>query len=166
MQFNYSTLWAAKLLFLAGVATVSLTTNSSAQSCCNGGSMGMQWGEPAMLAEGVDPAAELIESFDPSKVINLTVVVPEKALVKVNGEPTFTKGTVRQYVVRGVEPGKKYKFVIEAEYVNEFQAVYKATKTLTLDAGGSDRVALPLRRVKRPDPPKDDAPKAAPALAT
>ena len=154
--------WAGKLFLLAGVATLGLASTGRAQ-CCNNGSMGIEYGAPMMIGGMVDPGDELLEPDDPSKMINLTIVVPEKALVKVNGEPTFTKGVVRQYVVRGLKPGKKYKFVITAEYVNEHQAVYKAEKPVTLDSGSSERVVLPLHRVARPKPPEPAAPAAAPA---
>ncbi len=144
--------WAGKLLLLAGVATLGLANVGRAQ-CCNNGSMGIEYGAPMMIGE-IDPAAELIEPDDPAKTINLTVVVAEKALVKVNGEPTFTKGVVRQYVVRGLEPGKKYKFTVEAEYVNEHQAVYKAKKDVTLTAGSSERVPCPCIEPNAPSHPR------------
>lgn len=164
MTTHSNILWAGKLLLLAGVAALGLANVGRAQ-CCNNGSMGIEYGAPMIIGEMVDPAAELIEPDDPAKTINLTIVVPEKALVKVNNEPTFTKGVVRQYVIRGLKPGKKYKFVVQAEYVNEHQAVYKAEKTLTLDSGSSERVALPLHRVERPKPPAPGAPPALPAAA-
>ncbi len=161
MIMHSTTLWAGKLLLLAGIATLSLSSTSRAQ-CCNNGSMGIEYGAPMIVGE-LDPEAELIEPDDPTKMINLTVVAPEKAKVIVNGEETFTKGVVRNYVVRGLKPGKSYKFEIVGEYTNEFKAVYRAKEVVNIPAGSSGRTVLHLHRVKRPEEPKP--PVAAAAVA-
>ena len=118
-----------------------------------------------MMGNGmaISPDALLDESDDPGKTINLTVVVHDKAIVTINGEPTFTMGTSRPYIVRGLVNGKKYKFVVEGLFKNETGAEYFATETVTIDAGGSQQVVLQLRRRNRPKPPVAPPAPAAPA---
>jgi uncharacterized protein (TIGR03000 family) len=114
-----------------------------------------------------DAASNLLaETDDPSKIAHLNVVVHEKAIVTINGEPTFTKGLSRPYIVRGLQPGKNYKFVIQGLYKNEHGAEYFKEETITLEAGGSKQVVLQLRRRTRkpPEPQQPGAP-AAPAAA-
>ncbi len=101
----------------------------------------------------ISPDALLDEADDPGKTINLTVVVHDKAIVTINGEPTFTMGTYRPYIVRNLVNGKKYKFVVEGVFVNETGAVYAATETVVIEAGGSQQAVLHLRRRNRPKPP-------------
>ena len=51
-----------------------------------------------------------------SDAVYLTVHVPEGASVSVNGKPTTTTGTQRTYISRGVTPGMRYKYHIEAKF--------------------------------------------------
>ncbi len=153
---HFSTLQASgKLLMLAGIATLAMCNLGRAQ-CCTSSSIGGEVMGGAIV-EAFDPEAELEEPIDPARTINLTIVVPEKTIVKVNGEPTFTKGIVRNYIVRDLKPGKKYKFLIEGQYVNQAEAVYYDKEEVTIEAGSQQRVVLHLRRVARP-------PKPAPAV--
>lgn len=146
MQTNSSTTTAyGRMLVVTGLFVVMLTSNGWAQSCCNSGAMG----QPMIIGEA---APELSDYVDPMRVINLTIVVDPKAKVVVNGEPTYTEGTVRQYIVRDVEPGRKYQFVVIGTYVNEFEAVYQGKAVVNVSAGSSERVVINLRRVKRPPP--------------
>lgn len=96
----------------------------------------------------------LLDNVDnPAEMINFTVVVPEKAIVSFNGEPTFTKGSVRNYVVRGLKAGKTYKFDVTGLLVNEFGAEYAAKEEVKVAAGETKQVVLQLRRQKRTPPP-------------
>lgn len=113
----------------------------------------------------VSPDALLDETDDPGRTINLSVVVHDKAIVIINGEPTFTKGNYRPYIVRGLVAGKKYKFDVEGIFVNETGAVYAAKETVTIDAGGSQQLVLHLRRRNRPPPPPPGVLVLPPALA-
>jgi len=113
----------------------------------------------------LSPDALLDETDYLGKSINLSVVVHDKAIVTINGEPTFTMGTYRPYIVRGLVNGKKYKFVVEGVFVNETGAVYAATETVTIEAGGSQQVVLHLRRRNRPKPPVPPAPLVLPPVA-
>lgn len=90
---------------------------------------------------------------DPAKIINLTVIVQEKATVIVNGEPTETLGLVRPYIVRNLRVGKQYKFEIEGLFVTEGGAEYYDKETVILIAGEQRQVVLQLHRRKRELPP-------------
>jgi uncharacterized protein (TIGR03000 family) len=95
-------------------------------------------------------ADSLLQEIDnPAEMINLTVIVAEKAIVSINGEPTVTMGTSRPYIVRGLKEGKNYKFVVDGLVKNESGAEYAATETVTLKAGESKQVVLHLRRRNR-----------------
>ena len=94
----------------------------------------------------------LKEIDDPTKIINLTVVVVDKAIVTINGEPTYTKGTIRPYIVRRLVVGKEYDFVVEGLLKNEAGAQFTAKETVKIKAGDSRQVVLKLARTKRPDP--------------
>jgi uncharacterized protein (TIGR03000 family) len=91
--------------------------------------------------------------------------VQEKAIVKINGEETYTKGTVRPYIVRGLKPGKEYNFVVVDLLEMENGAEYKAEESVKVKAGSQAQVVLKLRRkVREPVSPLDQA-KAAAAAA-
>ncbi|MCY2977154.1 MAG: TIGR03000 domain-containing protein [Planctomycetota bacterium] len=124
--------------------------NAHAQSCgCMGASQGMVY-ESGMPTE-VNAEALLQTTVDPSKEINLTVVVQDKAIVTINGEETYTKGTVRPYIVRGLQQGKEYNFVIEALLKNEAGAHFTAKQSVKIKAGGPEQVVvLKLSRTNRP----------------
>lgn len=119
--------------------------------------------EPGTLG----PEALLIEGpEDPATLINLTVVVHDQAIVTVNGEETVTKGSVRPYIVRGLQPDKSYKFEIVGVVRQPKGDVYAAKETVTLKAGDSRQVVLKVRRANRADfPPPEPKPAIAPPAA-
>ncbi len=69
----------------------------------------------------------------------LTVWVPYDAKVTVNGLPTKSQGSRRQFVSHGLKPGFSYKYVVRAEVVRNGRVIADA-KTVVLTAG--DRTAL------------------------
>lgn len=73
----------------------------------------------------------------------LTVFVPDDARVTVNGLPTRSKGTRRQYVSYGLQPGFSYKYEIRAEVLRDGR-VLSATRTVVLTAGDRREVAMSL----------------------
>ena len=109
--------------------------------------------ESAPMVDVLGPEDLLEEVDDPTKLINLTVIVNEKAIVTINGEPTITMGTVRPYIVRGLKPGKKYKFEIEALVKKQKGDEYGAKETVEISAGESKQVVLKVHRQKRTPPP-------------
>jgi uncharacterized protein (TIGR03000 family) len=118
---------------------------------------------PHLGAQELSDEAKLQEVDDPSKTINLRVIVHEKAVVTINGEPTTTKGTSRPYIVRNLAPNKQYRFKIEALVKQEDGAEYYSEKTETITAGNTKEVVLHVRRRKRQEPPKAVAPAIAEA---
>ena len=135
----------------AGLIGVS-TANAQAQGCgCVNANQGLVY-ESGMPAE-VSPESLLQVTDDQSKVINLTVVIQDKAIVFINDEETYTKGTVRPYIVRGLTPGKEYNFVIEGVFKNEQGAFFTAKESRKIKAGSQDTVVLKLSRVNRPKQP-------------
>ncbi len=141
-------------LITACVFGGATTSVANAQNCgCGGSSQGSQdiVYESPMSAESIAESL-LQETDDPSKVINLTVVIQDKAIVIINGEETYTKGTVRPYIVRGLTPGKEYNFVIEGLFKNEAGAHFTAQQNVKIRAGSQQLVVLKLHRTNRPAP--------------
>ena len=154
---------------LAWNSTASLTLGQDGCACHRSG-----MGDGVVYESSLPPLSEadalLTEVDNPAQVINLNVIVHEKAIVSINGEPTFTMGTSRPYIVRGLQVGKSYKFEIEGVLKNESGAEYAAKETVTLKAGDpTKQVVLHLRRRIRTKPPVPPVlppvvdPKAAPA---
>ena len=69
----------------------------------------------------------------------MTVWVPYDAKVTVNGLPTRSQGSRRQFVSYGLNPGFSYKYVVRAEIVRNGRVI-RDNKTVVLTAG--DREAL------------------------
>ncbi len=161
--------WRIKTFFglWTALAINCATSSLRAQApCVSAISAVYSGGMPSESATEIDPSSLLEEVDEPAKIINLTVVVPEKAVVKINGEPTFTKGVVRPYIVRGLKAGSKYKFKVEGLYKNETGAEYFASDEVTVAAGESKQVVLRLRRKNREPPPPGAPPAPAPGAAT
>ena len=166
---------ASKLgLAFSGILTACLwnatLTSVNAQSCGCGGGDGGGASQGIVYEAAMSPSKEaemlLEEIDDPATLINLTVVVQEKAIVKINGEETYTKGTVRPYIVRGLKPGKEYNFVVVGLLKMENGAEFKAEESVKIKAGSQSQVVLKLRRkVREPVSPLDRAKAAAAAAA-
>lgn len=134
--------------------------------CCGNSSSGEIVYEGAPIAQELSSEDLLREVDDPTKIINLTVIVNEAAVVKINGEETETKGTLRPYIVRGLTPGKKYKFEIEGLVKTKTGAEYFAKEEVVLTAGESKQVVLNVRRRNRtPPPPPAPGPVVPPAVS-
>jgi uncharacterized protein (TIGR03000 family) len=71
----------------------------------------------------------------------LTIWVPAKAKVFINGMETSTTGSRRRYVSHGLQPGLTYKYAIRAEIVRDGK-IATETKTVNLTAGGNEGVAF------------------------
>jgi uncharacterized protein (TIGR03000 family) len=153
-------------LIWCGLASIAAVVCSgpiaSAQCCGNSASQEIIY-EGAPIAS--EPTAEelLDEIDDPSKIIHLTVIVKDEAVVKINGEETETKGTLRPYIVRGLTPGKSYKFTIEGLVTTKTGAEYFAKEEVVLKAGDNKQVVLQVRRRNRTPPPAPPA--GAPPIA-
>ena len=131
----------------------AITSNANAQDCgcVDAATQGLIY-ESGMPAEiGLESLLQVID--DPTKVINLTVIIQDKAIVTINGEETYTKGTVRPYIVRGLTQGKEYSFEVEGLLKNEQGAIFTAKQTVKIKAGSQEQVVLKLSRANRPKPP-------------
>ena len=158
---------------LSALAWSASTSIAHAQGICHcnqaSNAQGMVYESGAIESAPMNEADALLAEVDnPAELINLTVIVQDKAIVSINGEPTVTMGTSRPYIVRGLKAGKTYKFEIEGLLKNESGAEYAAKESVTLKAGESKQVVLHLRRrirAKPPVPPMFDPRFAAPAAA-
>jgi uncharacterized protein (TIGR03000 family) len=130
--------------------SVSATTLCAQECGCSGVSQGAAFETP--MSSESEAEMLLREVDDPLKTINLTVVVQDKAIVTVNGEETYTKGTVRPYIIRGLAPGKEYTFLIDGLVKNESGAQFTAKEEVKIKAGDSKQVVLKLHRSNRPKP--------------
>lgn len=83
-------------------------------------------------------AAQATTSVDSDTAI-LTVSVPETAVVRVNGLPTKSAGSIRQFMSSGLEAGFVYKYEIEVQ----FEGVEAPeTHVVKLRAGSAERVVF------------------------
>jgi uncharacterized protein (TIGR03000 family) len=80
----------------------------------------------------------------------LTVWVPYNAKVTINGLPTQSVGSKRQFVSHGLQAGMVYKYEIKAAIPVGGQIV-EDTKTVYLSAGQKDAVAFGFPQVKAED---------------
>ncbi len=71
----------------------------------------------------------------------LTVWVPYEAKITINGLPTTSTGSRRQYVSYGLQPGYNYKYVVHAEIVRDGKIV-EEDQTVTLTAGEQGAAAF------------------------
>ena len=71
----------------------------------------------------------------------LTIWVPAKTKVIVNGHETTTKGTRRCYVSYNLKPGLTYKYEIRAEFPKDGKLLVEK-KTIYLTAGANEGVAF------------------------
>ena len=65
---------------------------------------------------------------------SLTVSVPSDAKVIINRLETRSTGSRRQFYSSGLEPGRRYPYVVRAQVVRNGQ-VQEDTRTVTLTAG-------------------------------
>ena len=71
----------------------------------------------------------------------LTIWVPYEAKVTINGMPTKSVGSRRQFVSYGLKPGFSYSYEVVAKIVREGKELTES-KTISLTAGGRDGVAF------------------------
>lgn len=153
-----------------GFSVLSVAFFLSAQSAfaqcnCGGGqATGMVVGEyapamPIVMGQPGDysvPGGQVIESDS----IYLTVSVPEKAILTVNGDPTISVGTTRYFVIKGLDLSREYKFEIVAETANAAGVAMEETKTVKVRPGSTEMVTLkPVKRKVVKKPAEEDAEK-------
>lgn len=146
-------------------AALFISAQAAAQCAC--GSPAMAGSPFAMGVNGVPMGATpgpIIEA----NAIYLNVNVPEKAILKINGDPTISLGTSRHFVIKDLDPQHEYKFVIVAETANSAGVPMEETKTVKLKVGAIETVTLkPVKRkVVAPVVVVDDAEADAEAPAS
>ncbi len=80
-------------------------------------------------------------SVTPENSGMLTVWVPYDAKVTINGMPTKSTGSRRQFVSYNLKPGFSYKYEVKAEVVRDGKII-EDTKTVVLNAGSNNSVAF------------------------
>jgi uncharacterized protein (TIGR03000 family) len=75
--------------------------------------------------------------------VTFSILVPVDAQVFINGRPTKSRGTTRNYVSRGILPGSAYDFHVRVEVVRDGRPV-TSERTFRLTAGDHREVAFTL----------------------
>jgi uncharacterized protein (TIGR03000 family) len=101
--------------------------------------------EPAVEPPGKapEPPADTAPSTSNARENSglLTIYVPYDAKIEVNGLPTRSEGSRRQYVSYGLRPGFSYKYEVRAEVVRDGKVV-EDVRTVTLTAGDREMVTF------------------------
>lgn len=145
------------LCALVVLGAMTAPQHANAQCGCNRAVSGYASSEMGMAFQAMPfngmTYPGMLERVVEEDAIYLTVNVPEKAILKVNGDPTISVGPKRYFVIRNLEPGRSYKFKIVAETANAAGVAMEETKTVKLSAGSTGVVSLkPIRRKGDPGP--------------
>jgi uncharacterized protein (TIGR03000 family) len=96
---------------------------------------------PNAPTESTSPAPEAGTSVTPDNSGMLTIWVPFDAKVTINGLPTKSTGSRRQFISYDLKEGFSYKYEVKAEVVRDGKIV-EDTKTVVLTAGANNSVAF------------------------
>jgi uncharacterized protein (TIGR03000 family) len=98
---------------------------------------------PAPALPGMEPSTPgtPTTSVTPDNSGMLTVWVPFDAKVTINGMPTKSTGSRRQFVSYNLQDGMSYKYEVKAEVVRDGKIV-EDTKSIVLTAGSNNSVAF------------------------
>ncbi len=88
--------------------------------------------------------------------VKLNVSVPESAKVYVNDRLTTSTGEVRQFVSRGLESGRSYRFEIRAEMIDNGNIVTD-TQSVIVTAGAQENVRFAMASAPKADAKVDTA---------
>lgn len=92
-----------------------------------------------------------LSSTNDEDAVYLLVSVPSEASVFVNGKATTSTGDQRQFVSRGLAPGKSYKFDVRAELVAEDGQLISDEQTVVIRAGGQEHLQFALNEAPASD---------------
>lgn len=101
-------------------------------------------------------STSLVSTSAPNDSVRLNVSVPETAVVYVNDRKTTSTGEVRQFVSRGLESGKSYRFEVRAE-LNDNGNLISDTQTIVVTAGSQENVRFALSPAPKADAAVDTA---------
>ncbi len=90
------------------------------------------------------PTSALVSSSRSDDTVKLNVSVPESAKVYVNDRLTTSTGEVRQFVSRGLEAGKSYRFEIRAE-LNDNGKTITDVQSVVVTAGSQENVRFVMK---------------------
>lgn len=82
--------------------------------------------------------------------VYLTVAVPSKTKIYVNDNLTTSQGAIREFVSRGLNAGKSYKFEIRAELESADGQTMVETKSLVVNAGEREQIQFAFADRPRP----------------
>ncbi len=100
--------------------------------------------------------SSLVSSTTKDDAVRLNVSVPESAVVYVNDRKTTSTGANRQFVSRGLQEGKSYRFEIRAE-LNDGGKVITDTQTVVVTAGSQENIRFALQAAPKADEKIDTA---------
>jgi len=95
--------------------------------------------KPSTTPNPAVPPARKTMSFRPGAML-LSVQVPAEAKVLINGRPTQSTGTLRQYVSYGLQQGKLYPY--EVTVILPRAEASQVTKVVYVKAGEDRRLAF------------------------
>lgn len=78
--------------------------------------------------------------YSDEDAVYLTVSLPANARIRVNGKTTTSTGSVRQFVSRGLIPGKTYKFEVQAELDTVDGQTLTEERTVMVNAGTQEQL--------------------------
>ncbi|MFK7738294.1 MAG: TIGR03000 domain-containing protein [Pirellulaceae bacterium] len=122
--------------YSSGGSTGSYATPSTSYGSSGGGSVyyGVSNQSPSAVSSLVSNVA--------GDEVYLTVSVPSEAKVFVNGKETKSTGAVRQFVSRGLEANKQYRFEIRAEIPSVDGEKMVEERELMVSAGDAENLAF------------------------
>ncbi len=88
--------------------------------------------------------------------VKLNVSVPESAKVYVNDRLTTSTGETRQFVSRGLESGRSYRFEIRAE-MDDNGKIVTDTQSVVVTAGSQENVRFAMKATPKADAKVDTA---------
>lgn len=101
-------------------------------------------------------SSTLVSNSSSNDSVRLNVSVPETAVVYVNDRKTTSTGEMRQFVSRGLESGKSYRFEVRAE-LNDNGNLISDTQTIVVTAGSQENVRFALQAAPKADAAVDTA---------
>jgi uncharacterized protein (TIGR03000 family) len=101
-------------------------------------------------------ASALVSNTRSDDSVKLNVSVPASAKVYVNDRLTTSTGEVRQFVSRGLEAGKSYRFEVRAEMDDNGKTVTD-TQTVVVTAGSQENVRFAMKAAPKANTKVDTA---------
>ena len=101
-------------------------------------------------------ASALVSNSRADDSVKLNVSVPESAKLYVNDRLTTSTGEVRQFVSRGLEAGKSYRFDVRAE-LDDNGTIVTDTQSIVVTAGAQENVRFAMKAAPKADAKVDTA---------